>query len=101
MAWGTNYGRSAALCIAVIEKIRYHAENPDGYGPLVEVDDPALASGYKLVLRPIKSTGRVSYIDTVTGSREWRQNVIERDPDRYRADTKMVTHVKNVVKLDD
>src|SRR5436305_1632753 len=77
VAWGTTYGRSAALCIALIEKIRYTQTAAPG-APLRECSQN-VADDYKLVLKPLKSTGSVSsrefmpggYIDPATGKQSF------------------------------
>jgi hypothetical protein len=99
VAWGTVWGRSPALCVARIEKIRFVTKNGDKFDKNVECSQQA-AEDYQLVLRPIKSTGDVTWIDSL-GEKSWvRQEDVDANPDRYEAKTKTIHHVKNIVKLD-
>lgn len=99
VAWGTVYGRSPAICVARIEKIRFITKHGKSYGSNVECAQH-LAEDYQLVLRPIKSTGDVTWIDSL-GEKSWvLQSDVDADPDRYTAKTKTIHHVKNIVKID-
>lgn len=101
VAWGSTWGRSPALCVAVIEKIRFTREDPrpGRYGKIEVPQDQA--ESYTLRLRPIRTTGWATWIDT-TGEKLWVRDDDEvlLDPDRYEAKSKTVQLVKNVVKLD-
>lgn len=102
VAWGSTWGRSAALCVAVIEKIRFVCAPPSGYGTRVECPR-AQAEEYTLRLRPIRTTGDVTWIDKRTGETvTWQrsENDILCEPDRYEGKTKNVLLVQNIVKLD-
>lgn len=98
VAWGTVWGRSPALCVATIEKIRF-IQKPQYGGKSVEVAQP-LANDYQLVLRPIKSTGDVTWIDKLGEKSYVRQADVDADPGRYDAKLKTIQHVKNIVKID-
>jgi hypothetical protein len=101
VAWGTTYGRSAALAVCVIEKIRFITkENGESWGKNIEVEQWQ-ATDYQLILRPIKSTGSVDdkeyvpdgFVDPDTGETRYFRK-------RDKAKTKTVQLVKNVVKLE-
>ena len=102
VAWGTTYGRSAALAVCVIEKIRfYRTVNSGAYSTKRVTCPQGAAEGYTLRLRPIKSTGRVTdeeyvpggIIDPETGERKFFRKL-------DKAKSKTVLLVKNVVKLE-
>lgn len=101
VGWGTTYGKSAALCIATIEKIRFIRA---GYGKNKEVPQ-AQADGYQLQLRPIQTTGGVSRVHKDTGAGEYLIGPpYGRHPDydiphMWVFKTKTIHHVKNVVLL--
>lgn len=99
VAWGTTYGRSAALCVAEIERIRFvHKPSGNSWDKNVECDQ-AIADDYQLVLRPIKSTGSVTLIKPDGGEyREWVDGPTP--PPGTRGKAKTVQLVKNVVKLE-
>lgn len=94
VAWGTTWGRSPALCIAKIEKIRFIAK-----ADYKNVEVPQhMADDYQLVLRPIKSTGSITWFKADGEEyREYRDGPIPAD--QLTAKTKTIQHVKNVVKL--
>ncbi len=100
VAWGTTYGRSAAICVAEIVKIRFIRKSGEwnSYNGNKEVDQ-AQADAYTLQLRPIKSTGSVTWLDNATGKElyDWRPDF---NPAQAVAKIKSVRHVKNIVKLD-
>jgi len=89
VAWGTTFGRSAALCVAEIEKIRFTRKVNYENAECAQAD----AEDYQLRLRPIKSTG------SVTGSKfhHVRDGVSYHEPIIPKG--KLITLVKNVVKL--
>lgn len=100
VAWGTTYGRSPALCVARIEKIRFIRKSGswNGWNGNKEVPQ-AHADDYTLSLRPLKSTGDVAWVHKGTGE-PWyvfRDGPI--DLARVEAKLKSVKHVKNIVKL--
>lgn len=98
MAWGTTWGRSPALCIAKIAKIRYFTRHGSSYGSTKECDR-ARAEGYHLVLEPIKSTGDVTfYREDGTEYREYVDGPA--DQHKLTAKHKTIKHVKNVVLLE-
>jgi hypothetical protein len=104
VAWGTTWGKSPALCVAHIERIRFIRKGGswNSYSGNVEVPQQQ-ADDYQLVLRPIKSTGRVSVKDLADPSRSsWQIDLgeIRDDPGRFEVKTKTVHHVKNIVKLE-
>lgn len=100
VAWGTTWGQSAALCIAVIDKIKFTKEVPSGaYSTKRKECPPHEAEKYTLRLRPLKTTGDVTWVNKLTGETRW--SIHDGDnPDNYVAKVKIVQHVKNVVKLD-
>lgn len=99
VAWGTTWGRSPALCIARIEKIRFIKKScRETDYKNVEVEQQ-FADDYQLVLRPIKSTGDVTWIDTLGEKRYVSTKDQESDPARYEAKLKTIHHVKNIVKV--
>jgi len=95
VAWGTTYGRSPAVCVARVERIRYFMKNPNGYGKNIDCLRHQ-ADGYQLVLEPIKSTGSVTNSafkkDPLTG--KWTHVPLSKPK------TKTIHLVKNVVKLE-
>lgn len=97
VAWGTVWGKSPALCVAKIERIRFIRKD-NSYGKAIEVEQ-AMATDYQLVLRPIKSTGDVTWVDKTGQDKYVRQSDVDADPTRYEAKTKTIQHVKNVVLL--
>lgn len=99
VAWGTTYGRSPALCVGRLEKIRFVTRHGKGYGPAQECPQ-AQAEDYTLRVRPIKSTGLVSATDKL-GDNSWpsAQDILA-DPDRYEIKVKTIKLVKNIVKLE-
>jgi len=97
VAWGTTWGRSPALCIARIEKIRFIKKAR--YGGNEEVPQ-AQADSYQLSLRPLKSTGDVTWYLKTTGELYYRHKHGKLPPEELEAKTKIVHHVKNVVKLE-
>lgn len=109
VAWGTTHGRSAALCVAVIDKIRFIQTACLGNGWKNREVPQSMADDYTLRLRPLKSTGSVSTIDKRPGaprpsgstSTRWiLDEDIADEPDRYEVKTKSVQLVKNIVKLE-
>lgn len=102
VAWGTNYGRSAAICICVIDKIRFAKDADTGNWRVRTVEcERHEATKYTLRLRPLKGTNSPSWIDTSTGDEKWSVSAdeIQRYPGRYKGKTVTVQLVKNVVKL--
>jgi hypothetical protein len=100
VAWGTTWGRSPALAVCVIEKIRFIAkENGESWGKNIEVDQ-WLATDYQLMLRPIKSTGDMGYV--MPNGDHYYEHKHGPDPEAVgaKAKTKNVQLVKNVVKLE-
>jgi hypothetical protein len=99
VAWGTTYGRSAALAVCVIEKIRFiRKEIGRVYDKNIECDQ-SIAEDYQLVLRPIKSTGGTTWIKPDGEEyREYRDGPVM--PPGTKAKPKTVHLVKNVVKLE-
>jgi hypothetical protein len=112
VAWGTNWGRSAALCVAKIDRIRFYREKPGSYGRTEDCEQHE-AEGYQLLLEPVHSTGDVTWVyeDDPKESVPWSDNI---DHERHewgrkprtasrravRGKVKRIQHVKNVVKLD-
>lgn len=94
VAWGTTYGRSPALCVARIHKIRFIQRGKHGIHN-IEVEQ-ALADDYQLILEPIKSTGSVTNStfrrDPVDG--RWKSFPLEKPK------LKTIHLVKNIVKLE-
>lgn len=83
------------MCIAKIERIRFFYR--DGLaGKNVECPQD-IAEDYQLVLRPMKSTGDITWIKP-DGSeyRSWRDGEM---PPGTEAKLKTIQHVKNVVLL--
>jgi hypothetical protein len=80
VAWGTTYGKSPAVAVCRIEKIRFFYK-PDPWGPTIECDQAA-ALDYQLVVKLIKTTGSEGY---GSGPRKSLRNI---------------KLVKNVVKLE-
>lgn len=103
VAWGTTYGKSAALCIARIVRIRFIKTScRETNYTNVEVDQ-IHADDYQLVLEPLKSTGRVTWIDSQDPTRSsWsiRDEEVKRNPSRYGTKKKTIQHVKNVCLLE-
>lgn len=100
VAWGSTWGRSPALGVAVIEKIRFTRDDPrpGRYGKVECPKDQA--ESYTLRLRPIRTTGWATWMDK-TGEERWvRESEVLLDPERYEAKSKTVQLVKNVVRLD-
>jgi hypothetical protein len=99
VAWGTTWGRSAALCVAEVEKIRFIAKDPGSWsGHNVEVPQH-LAEDYQLILRPIKSTGSVTLIKP-DGEEYLEYRDGPTPPPGTKGKAKNVKLVKNVVKLE-
>jgi hypothetical protein len=92
VAWGTTFGKSAALCIAVIEQIRFTREDPTSSWKPPIVCEQKDATDYKLRLVPIKSTGW-------TTETEW-DPVEKKHVPLPKPKSKLITHVKNVVLLE-
>lgn len=98
VAWGTTYGRSPAVAVCKITKIRFFAEQ--GYGKRVECPQQ-FATGYTLRLLPIKSTGSVSKnTEYVSGGFKEPDGSISYFRDLGGVKEKTVQLVKNVVKLE-
>lgn len=93
VAWGTTWGRSPAVCVAEIDKILFKRKaigcGPWG-GDKWEECAQQDAEKYQLRLRPIKTTGDMSY-----ESGHWRGPASDQD----RPKTKTIHLVQNVVKL--
>lgn len=101
VAWGTTYGKSPALCVAKIEKIRYRRKNLTRDAMIDTVR--GAADEYQLILRPIVSTGDITWYDLQNDRAitYWlKEEERLKDPYRYEAKTKIIKHVKNVVKLE-
>lgn len=104
VAWGTTYGRSAAVCVAEIVDIVFSRKRPDSYDTFDKCAR-ADAEKYTLRLQPLKSTGSTSipqryhpggsYIDA---SGTLRSGYFEALSDKPKVKT--VHLVKNVVKLE-
>lgn len=99
VAWGTTWGRSPALCVARIAKIRYFTRFGRSYGTTKECDRDQ-AEGYNLVLEPLKSTGSITLIKADGDSYYEHRDGPRRPDDGVTAKRKTIQHVKNVVKLD-
>lgn len=107
VAWGTNFNQSAAICVAVIEKIQFtRPKVPGSSYSGNEKCERHQAEDYYLRLRPLHGTNSVTWIYAPTGQDEWR---VRRDPvvpdrrdapEQYIAKTVTVKLVKNVIKLD-
>lgn len=96
VAWGTTFGRSPAVCVAVIEDIVFKRQV--GYK---NVKCPRqVAEKYTLRLRPLKTTGDITYINRATGMEHWSLRDGD-DPADFTTKTKTVQVVRNVVKLTD
>lgn len=103
VAWGTNYGHSAAIAVCKIARIRFtkSVNYKNKEVPQWQADD------YQLYLQIIKSTGGTPRMkNKVTGKFE-EDYVINRMVkegatfwDEWEYTTNRVTLVKNVVKLD-
>lgn len=114
VAWGTNLGRSAALCIAHIEKIRFTRPKPGYYGRNEECAQED-AERYTLSLRPVVSTGDVTWVYAdVPGNvmvnyddrirdedNPWGRPPLTKSGRPVHGKVKTVQHVKNVVKMTD
>jgi hypothetical protein len=102
VAWGTTYGRSPAVCVAKITKIRFiQRENKWSRGGQ-EVEQ-AVADSYTLRLQPILSTGSTSsptryHRDGWTDPADGKVKHFEPLSDKPKE--KNVQIVKNIVKLD-
>lgn len=113
VAWGTTYGRSAGLCVARIEKIRFVRTV---YSKRIECRQDE-ADDYTLSLRPLKSTGSVTHRHIPTGrdvtyfhslksfaywdrSRPEGGRCVSVPESELEAKLKTVQLVKNVVKLE-
>lgn len=106
VAWGTTYGRSAALAVCRIERIRFIKPRYGTHGENVECPQDE-ATDYQLVLRPIKSTGFITdtepvhvpegytYVrpDGTSFTSHWRTVPLDKPK------TKNVKLVKNVVLI--
>ncbi len=102
VAWGTNFDKSAALCVAEIEGIQFKRRSGEwnGYNGN-KIVPQADAEFYTLRLRPIKSTGSVTWINKETGKEAWwPSNDPNFDWSMVEAKIKTIQHVKNIVKLD-
>lgn len=110
VAWGTNYGRSPAVCVARIEKISFRADDPSGRKSSIEVPRQ-FATRYTLQLQPLKSTGGTSipqryhpngYTDPQTGmlARNANGTISHFEALSDKPKLKTVHLVKNVVKLE-
>ena len=100
VAWGTTYGRSPALCVARIEKIRFIRKSGrwNGYNGNKEVPQ-AQADDYTLRLRPIKSTGRVTFVRKDSGAPWYVHRDGPFDPEYGEAKAVTAKLVKNIVRL--
>lgn len=112
VAWGTTYGRSAALCVGRIERFNFTRLKPeyktrslsnsgyDGYSAdCYEPADQATADRYTITLEPIKSTGSTTFLkDDGEEYHEYRDG----SPERLNLHAKLKTfsHVKNIVLLE-
>ena len=112
IAWGTTYGRSAALCVGRIERINFSCLKPEysksgRRGPSFYADpadhyepcEQRFADRYTITIEVIKTTGDVTWIKQEDGQeyREYRDG-----PESnwtLKAKLKTFQHVKNVVKL--
>lgn len=97
IAWGCTYGRSPALCIGIIEKINFTTRY-GGHGksyPCAQHE----AERYTIRIRPLISTGNITWLDKTGQDRYVRQSDVDADPGRYEAKTTTILVVKNVVKL--
>lgn len=103
VAWGTTWGRSPAVAVARIHKIRFIAkDNGKSWGKNIEVPQK-MAEDYQLVLEVIKSTGSVSYPTQYHPNGYTRPDgsigYFEQLSDKPKLKT--IQLVKNVVKLED
>lgn len=100
VAWGTTWGRSPALTVAVIDRIRFVDKADNDYGARKEVPRDK-AKGYQLILRPLRSTGSATWLLRETGEeyREYRDG--PRKPHELIGKPVNVRLVQNVVRLDD
>jgi hypothetical protein len=95
VAWGTTWGRSPALCVARIERINFTRE--EGYKNVK--CDQAMAERYTLTLRPIVTTGDITWIkEDGETHHEYRDGPA--DPAKVHAKLKTVQVVKNVCLLE-
>lgn len=113
VAWGTTYGRSAALCVGRIERFNFSCLKPEyqgrrnspypgtGYGAYCyEKCEQKDADRYTITLEPIKTTGDITWIKQEDGKdyRDYRDG-----PESnwtLKAKLKTFIHVKNVVLLE-
>lgn len=102
VAWGTTYGRSAAIAVCEIEKIRFVQDACAANGWKRREVPQHLADDYTLILRPIKSTGRVSHSYTYhpNGFVDADGYTHYYEYDKSKAKPKSVQLVKNIVKLE-
>ena len=101
VAWGTTAGKSAALCIAQIAKIRFTREVKTGTYPTRRKECPqSEAEAYTLSLRALKSTGYVTRVNKLTGEERWGSLREGDNPAEFETKLKSIQHVKNIVKLD-
>lgn len=111
VAWGTTFGRSAAVCVARIDDILFKHLELGSYDTWEKCDQHE-AEKYTLRLAPLKSTGSTTipqkyhpngYIDPATGqlavnARSGGISHFEQLSDKPKVKT--VHLVKNVVKLE-
>lgn len=96
VAWGTTWGRSPALCIARIEDIVFTQTH--GYGNNVKCERHE-ADRYTLRLRPIHSTGDVTWLKE-DGSQWYEYREPDYPRDKLTSKPKTVQVVKNVCLLE-
>lgn len=110
VAWGTNYGRSAALSISKITKIRFTKRENSKNKEVPQF----MAEDYQLYLQPIKTTGGSPDMKnkhsgatasqwTVErwvkeGELDWQGNLVTADDWEYKS--VRVSLVKNIIKLE-
>lgn len=102
VAWGTTYGRSPAIAVCRIEKIRFIRKAPPGNWRVVNEEcRQDQAEDYQLSLAVLKSTGSVSfpekyhpngYIDA-----DGNTKYFEQTSDKPKL--KNIKLVKNIVKI--
>ncbi len=105
VAWSTAYGQSVALCVAVIEKIKFTRQINYKRKECPQSE----ATGYRLRVRPIASTGSITWVDKradetrpsgLGGAYYVAQEDLEAEPDRYVAKCVTIQRVDNIVRLD-
>lgn len=97
VAWGTTYGRSPAIAVCRIERIRFiRKKYGERWGDNEECTQDQ-AEDYQLVLKPIKSTGYVTDSEYVPGGffENGEQKFFRSVPPK----NKTIKLVKNVVKI--